>query len=92
MSDECHPCGIISFINACSGIIELSLAFSACGPGGPAGPAFPGKPGGPWRHEGNSKRSGIGPLAYTKRLGLFQNSDVNINSISILYSKKLNIE
>lgn len=64
-SKECHLCGIISFINVCLSIIELSLAFSACGPGGPGGPAFPGKPGGPWRHEGNSKRSWFVPLAYT---------------------------
>lgn len=40
-------CCIISFIIACSGIIVLSLAFSACGPGGPGEPDFPGKPGGP---------------------------------------------
>lgn len=87
-SEECHLCGIISFINVRSSIIELSLAFSACGPGGPGGPAFPGKPGGPWRHEGNSKRSWFVPLAYTERWSLFQNSDVSINSISILFSNE----
>ncbi len=55
---KCH-CSCKDLFPACSGIIVLSLAFSACGPGGPGGPAFPGKAGGPWRHEGNSKTSGL---------------------------------